>query len=139
MAAAALAFGPAGVSQASEPPNVGGLTTLDPAGLGATVDGAAQRATNIAGDAGSKAVKKGVPTAGKVGGKVSNKAMTRATSTAQEAAGDATDVLADATDVLGEAAVAATESGPPIDRLPTGELIAELPMNQLPVKGGLVR
>ena len=66
-------------------PNLGGLTALDGANVGNTVDGAAQKVTKSAGDTGGKTVEKAVPAAGKTGGK----AVKKTTPVAQKAAGDA--------------------------------------------------
>ncbi|WP_141746947.1 hypothetical protein [Streptomyces agglomeratus] len=72
MAAAALTLGSVSAAQAADgpkTPNLGGVAALGGEDLGNRVDGAAQRASNLAGDVGSKTVKKGVPAAGKVVGK----------------------------------------------------------------------
>ncbi|MFI1970187.1 hypothetical protein BLA24_12805 [Streptomyces cinnamoneus] len=126
LATAALTLGTAPAAQAADLPkalDLGGLTAVDPGSLGDTVDGAARKATGLAGGAGSRAVKKAVPTAGKVSGK----AVKSTTSAAQKAAGD---VAGSAVDVLGETAGTATESGLPTDTLDGG-----LPARGLPLTG----
>ncbi|MFE7121170.1 hypothetical protein ACFU99_37655, partial [Streptomyces sp. NPDC057654] len=58
VAAAAPVIGAAGAASAAALPStpaLGGLSTIDGANLGNAVDGASQKATNVAGDAGSKA------------------------------------------------------------------------------------
>ncbi|GGT82297.1 MULTISPECIES: ATP-binding protein [Streptomyces] len=76
-----------------------GVSSLDGAGVGNTVDGASKTATGLAGD---KTVGKAVDRAGKT-----------ATPTAQKAAGSAGEIL-------GETAGAATESTPATDGLGEG-------------------
>ncbi|MFE6959701.1 ATP-binding protein [Streptomyces sp. NPDC057696] len=71
-AGAAPVVGAAGSASAVDlpaTPNVGGLTALDGANVGNTVDGAAKNVSGLAGDTGSKAVKKAVPAAGKAVGR----------------------------------------------------------------------
>lgn len=134
-AGAAPVVGAAGSASAAElpaTPDLGGVTALDGAGLGNTVDGAAQNTTGLAGETGSKAVKKGVPTAGKV---VGSGAKTT-TPVAQKAAGD---LAGNAGDVVGDAAGTATKDGLPTDAvgegLPTDTVTkGGLPTDQLPVK-----
>lgn len=106
-------------------PNVGGLTALDGANVGNTVDGAAKNVSGIAGDTGSKAVKKAVPTVGKAVGRSAR----TATPAAQKAAGD---VAGSAGDVVGQTTGAATDGG-----LPTGALGSGLPTGALPATGEL--
>ncbi|RVU19516.1 ATP-binding protein [Streptomyces antnestii] len=133
-AGAAPVVGAAGSASAVDlpaaTPNLGGLTALDGAHLGNTVDGAARNVSGLAGEAGSKAVKKAVPTAGKAVGKSAKKA----TPAAQKAAGD---VAGSAGDVVGQTAGTATGGGLPTDTLtkgglPTGALPAT---GQLPTQG----
>ncbi|MEU9208297.1 ATP-binding protein [Streptomyces sp. NPDC048415] len=120
-AGAAAGVGAAGSASAAAElpatPNLGGLTALDGANVGSTVDGAAQKVTGLAGDTGSKAVKKTVPAAGKTGGKVAK----TATPAAQKAAGGA---AGQAGGLLGDTAKTATGGG-----LPTGQL----PIQGLPL------
>ncbi|MGK5639082.1 hypothetical protein ACSNOK_12365 [Streptomyces sp. URMC 126] len=64
-------------AQAAELPDaskLGGLTAVDPSGLGETVDGTSQNVSVLAGDAGSRAVKRAVPSAGKTLGRVAKEA-----------------------------------------------------------------
>ncbi|MCX4548426.1 ATP-binding protein [Streptomyces sp. NBC_01387] len=108
----------AGVASAAElpqTPNLGGVTALDGAGLGNSVDGAAQKATGLAGDTGGKAVNKAVPTAGKAVGAAGRTAVPAA----QQAAGD---TAATAAGVVGGAAQSATDGGLSAGGQPTGGL-----------------
>lgn len=132
-AGAAAGVGAAGSASAAPAdlpaaPNLGGLTALDGAGLGNTVDGAAQNLTGTAGETGGKAVKKAVPAAGKTGGKAVKKAAPAAQKTAGEAAGSAGDIL-------GDAASTATKGGLPTDSLTKGGLPGAdtLPVKSLPL------
>ncbi|MET9530660.1 MULTISPECIES: ATP-binding protein [unclassified Streptomyces] len=91
-AGAAPVVGAAGVASAAElpqTPNLGGVTALDGAGLGNSVDSAARTTTGMAGDAGSKAVKKAVPAAGKTVGAVGKTAAPAAQKAAGDTAGSA--------------------------------------------------
>jgi hypothetical protein len=90
------------------------MSALDNAGT--TVDGATQSTTDLASDAGNKAVKQGVPAAGKTSGKAvktTGKAVKQTTPVAQRAAGD---VAGSASDVAGDTAKSGGAS------LPTGSL-----------------
>ncbi|MER7666137.1 ATP-binding protein [Streptomyces sp. NPDC096193] len=128
-AGAAPVVGAAGSASAVDLPQapVGSLTALDAEGVTGTLDGAAQKSTEVAGQTGGSAVKKAVPAAGKTVGKTGK----TATPVAQKAAGDA---AGSAGDVLGETAGGATQSlgggGLPTDGLAGGGL----PTDQLPVK-----
>ncbi|MEU6761146.1 ATP-binding protein [Streptomyces sp. NPDC046853] len=134
-AGAAPVVGAAGSASAAElpaSPDLGGVSSLDTAGLGNTVDGASRSATGLAGETGSKAVKKGVPAAGKV---VGTGAKTT-TPVAQKAAGD---LAGNAGDAVGETTDTATKGGLPTDTvgkgLPTDSVTkGGLPTDQLPVK-----
>lgn len=70
-------------------PNLGGLTALDGAHVGSTVDGATQNVTGLAGTTGGNALKKAVPAAGKTGGSVARTATPAAQKVAGDAAGQA--------------------------------------------------
>ncbi|MEV6837687.1 ATP-binding protein [Streptomyces sp. NPDC051133] len=94
-------------------PNLGGLTALDGAHVGNTVDGAAQNVTSLAGNAGGKAVNQAVPAAGKTGGA----AVKKTAPMAQKAAGDAAGA---AGGVLGDTASTATKGGLPNLPVPGG-------------------
>lgn len=109
-------------------PNLGGLTALDAAGVGNTVDGATQHVTGLAGETGGKAVKQAVPAAGKSGGKAVKKAAPVAQKTAGEAAGSAGGLL-------GDTASTATKGGLPTDSLTKGGLpgAETLPVKSLPL------
>ncbi|MFC9925590.1 ATP-binding protein [Streptomyces sp. NPDC127190] len=118
-AGAAAGVGAAGSANAAAnlpaaTPNLGGLTAVDGAHVGNTVDGATQNVTSLAGHAGGKAVEQTVPAAGKTGGS----AVKKTTPVAQKAAGDAAGA---AGGVLGDTASTATKGGLP----------------NLPVQGGL--
>ena len=131
-AGAAAGVGAAGSASAAPElpatPNVGGVTALDGASVGNTVDGAAQNVTGLAGDAGSKAVKKAVPTAGKTGGKVAKKAGP----TAQRAAGEAAGTVGT---LVGATTKSASKGGLATDSLTRGAALP--PAATLPVKTGL--
>ncbi|WP_137993518.1 ATP-binding protein [Streptomyces vilmorinianum] len=95
-----------------------GLTAVDSASLGNTVDGASQATTDVVGKTGGKSVDKAGKTVGKAG--------KSATPTAKKVAGEAGEVL-------GETAGAATESaeaptGGAVGSLPTGGLMGGLPI-----------
>ncbi|MCQ8774517.1 ATP-binding protein [Streptomyces telluris] len=118
MAAAALTFGSATAAQAagSAPsPDLGGLAAIDPGSLGKTVDGAVQKATRIAGDAGSKVVKKAVPMAGKAAGGT----VRHTTAAAQRTVGR---MAGSAGSLVGEAAKSAARGGQSAHARPTGPL-----------------
>lgn len=66
-AGAAPVVGAAGAASAAalpQAPNLGGVTALDGAGLGNTVDGTAHQATGLANGTGTTTLKKAVPTVG---------------------------------------------------------------------------
>ncbi|MEV4739963.1 ATP-binding protein [Streptomyces sp. NPDC049555] len=84
----------------------------DVAGLGVTVDTAAQRATAVAGDAGGRAVRRTVPAAGRTGGTAVRTTTAAARRLAREATGSASDIL-------GETSTSATRAGLPAGGLPT--------------------
>jgi hypothetical protein len=132
-AGAAAGVGAAGSASAAPSalpatPDLGGVTALDGAGVGNTVDGTAQNVTGIAGEAGGKAVNQTVPAAGKTGGKAVKKTMPVAQKTAGEAAGSAGDVL-------GDTAKSATKGGLPTEGLTKGGLpgAETLPAKSLPL------
>ncbi|GGJ10034.1 ATP-binding protein [Streptomyces brasiliensis] len=108
-AGAAAGVGAAGSAGAAPSlpatPNLGGLTALDTASVGNTVDGAAQHVTGVAGTTGGQAVQKAVPAVGK--------AVKKAAPTARQAAGSAGDIL-------GATAGSVTKGGLPTSSLPLG-------------------
>ncbi|MFF3936525.1 ATP-binding protein [Streptomyces phaeofaciens] len=129
-AGAAAGVGAAGSASAAPStlpatPNLGGLTALDGANVGNTLDGAARQATGLAGETGGKAVQQTVPTAGKTGGK----AVKKATPAAQKAAGEA---AGSAGNLLGDTAKTATKGGLPTEGLTKGGLPGA---DTLPAKG----
>ncbi|MFI9723648.1 ATP-binding protein [Streptomyces sp. NPDC052396] len=126
MAAAAVGLG-ANAAQAAVLPKLSELATLaavDPGNLGETVDGAAQRSTNIAGETGGNALRRAVPAAGRTGGT----AVRKTGSAARRAIGD---TVGSAREILGETAKSAALDQPvgglPVKGLPAG--------GQLPVRG----
>ncbi|WP_432138720.1 MULTISPECIES: ATP-binding protein [unclassified Streptomyces] len=128
-AGAAAGVGAAGSASAAPElpaaPNVGGLTSLDAASVGTTLDGATQSTTGLATDAGGKAVQQ----SGKTGGKAVKKAAPAAQKAAGEAAGSAGDLLGDATGT-------ATKGGLPTDSLTQGGGLPgaqTLPVKSLPL------
>ncbi|MFI7503863.1 ATP-binding protein [Streptomyces sp. NPDC049687] len=132
-AGAAAGVGAAGSASAAPStlpaaPDLGGLTALDGANVGNTVDGATRSTTGLAGDAGGKLVKQAVPTAGKTGGKAVKKAAPAVQKAAGEAAGSAGDVL-------GDTAKTATKGGLPTEGLTKGGLpgAGTLPTKGLPI------
>ncbi|MFD4863225.1 ATP-binding protein [Streptomyces atratus] len=103
------AAGAAGAAELPQAPELGGLTTVDGAGLGKTVDGASQQGTKAAGETGGKIVGTTLPAASKTVGK--------AAPTVQNAAGGAAGSTGE---VLGGAAGAAPHGGLPVQGLPIG-------------------
>jgi hypothetical protein len=111
-AGAAPVVGAAGSACAAElpaTPSLGGLTALDGASVGNTVDGAAHNVTGIAGKSGGKVAKKAAPAVRKVTG-----------DTAGRAGG-----------LLGDTTRTASGGGLPTDAVTKGGL----PTERLPLKG----
>ncbi|MFJ6981986.1 MULTISPECIES: ATP-binding protein [unclassified Streptomyces] len=132
-AGAAAGVGAAGAASAAPStlpatPNLGGLTALDGASVGNTLDGAAQSVTGTAGEAGGEAVEAAVPGVGKPGGK----AVKAATPAAQKVAGE---TAGSAGQLLGDSAAGATKGGLPTDSLTKGGLpgAQTLPLKGLPL------
>jgi hypothetical protein len=119
-AAAAPLIG-AGAAHAAAPQQaVGGLTNLDGADLGSTVDTASQQASGPAAKSGTEAVRTAVPAAGRIVGTTGRTAVPTAQRTA-----------ARATDAAGRIVGATAESLPVAGVVPdTGAL----PTDQLPLK-----
>ena len=109
-------------------PNLGGLTALDGAHVGDTVDAATQNVTKAAGSTGGKAVEKALPAAGQTSGQAVKKATPAAQQTAGQAAGSAGGIL-------GDTAKTATKGGLPTDSLAKGGVptAQTLPLKGLPV------
>ncbi|MEE1771322.1 ATP-binding protein [Streptomyces sp. JV185] len=63
------AAGAAGAAELPQTPELGGLTNVDGAGLGKTVDSASQQGTKAAGETGGKIVGTTLPAAGRTAGK----------------------------------------------------------------------
>ncbi|MDX3579300.1 MULTISPECIES: ATP-binding protein [unclassified Streptomyces] len=116
-AGAAAGVGAAGSASAAPAlpatPNLGGLSALDTANVGSTLDGATHHVTGLADKAGGKTVQKAAPVAQK---------------TAGEAAGSAGGLL-------GDTASTATKGGLPTDSLTKGGLpgAQTLPVKSLPI------
>ncbi|WP_371665638.1 ATP-binding protein [Streptomyces sp. NBC_01241] len=107
------AAGAAGAAALPQTPELGGLTTVDGAGLGKTVDGASQQGTKAAGETGGKIVGTALPAAGRTVGKAGAQAAPAVQGAAGGAAGSAGKVL-------GGAAGATTQGGLPTQGLPIG-------------------
>lgn len=88
------AAGAAGAAELAQVPELGGLTSVDGAGLGKTVDGVSKQGT----EAGGKVVGTTLPVASKTLGETAGKAAPAAAKTVGKATtGGATGVLGDAT------------------------------------------
>ena len=99
-AGAASVVGAAGAAGAVEPssaPDVGGLTNLDGAHLGNTVDKTAQSATDTAAQAGGNASERALPTAGKAAGSAAKTGLPAAQHLVGHTAGDAGHLVGDTT------------------------------------------
>lgn len=119
-AAAAPLIG-AGAAHAAAPQQaVGGLTHVDGAELGSTVDSASQHTAGLATQSSTAAVKSTVPAAGRIVGTAGR----TATPAAQQGA-------AQATDAAGRIVGATAESLPVAGALPNA---GALPTDQLPLK-----
>ncbi|MFB7306011.1 ATP-binding protein [Streptomyces sp. NPDC056192] len=119
------AAGAAGAAELPQTPDLGGLTTVDGAGLGKTVDGASEPGTKGAGATGGKIVGTTLPAAGKTVVKTGAPA-------AQKAAGEA---AGSAGDLVGGATGAASKGGLPTDSLTDGLPTHGLPTQGLPTQG----
>ncbi|MCI0385234.1 ATP-binding protein [Streptomyces sp. CNQ085] len=110
-AGAASAVGAAGSANAAEllPPakNLGGVSNLDGANLGDTIDDTSRRASTQVAETGSEAVKKTVPTAGRTVGAAGKAAVPAVRKTADDTVGTAGSLLGEtagpATDGKGRA------------------------------------
>ncbi|MFE6496607.1 ATP-binding protein [Streptomyces sp. NPDC057748] len=107
------AAGAAGAAELPQAPELGGLTTVDGAGLGKTADGASQQGAQVAGDTGGRIVGTTLPAATRTVGK----AGAETTPAVQKAAGGA---AGSAGRLVGEAAGTATKGGLPTQGLPIG-------------------
>ncbi|EPH42162.1 ATP-binding protein [Streptomyces aurantiacus] len=126
-AGAAPVVGAAGSASAAELPatsDLRGFTALDGANVGDTVDDTAQKVTDLAGETGSKAVKKGTPAVGQALGK----SVRTTAPAAQQVGSDLTDATGE---VVGDTTGPATKGGLPTDALGKGAPTAGLP--QLPL------
>ncbi|GGR68763.1 ATP-binding protein [Streptomyces aureoverticillatus] len=118
------AAGSASAAELSPTTDLRGITALDGANVGETVDDTTQKVTDLAGETGSKAVKKGAPAVGQTLGK-----SVRTTAPAAQQVGS--DVTETAGDVVGDTADTATKNGLSDDTLGKGAPTAGLP--QLPL------
>lgn len=135
-AAAAPLIG-AGAAHAAAPhqQDLGGLTNVDGAGLGNAVDGASQKATGLAAQTGTDAMKTTLPATGRIVGTTGRTAAPAA----QRTAGQATDA---AGRLVGATAESAGGAVPGAETLPTAAVpnAGALPStgmvaDQLPLKG----
>ncbi|MFE7708299.1 ATP-binding protein [Streptomyces sp. NPDC057486] len=110
------AAGAAGAAELPQAPELGGLTTVDGAGLGKTVDGASEQGAKIAGATGGKIVGTAVPAAGRT---VGSKAAPAAQKVAGEAAGNAGELVGGATGAAAKGSLPTTH-GLPTQGLPIG-------------------
>ncbi|HEY5837221.1 ATP-binding protein [Streptomyces sp.] len=140
LGAAAAPLVGAGAAQAAPLPqqDLGGLTAVDGAGLGSTVNGATQHRATLAAKTGSDAVKTALPTAGRLVGTTS-RAAAPAT---QQAAGDATDVAGRVAGATTESATGAIPAArtlpaalPNARTLPANLPTTGLPTGRLPLSG----
>lgn len=124
-AAAAPLVG-AGTASAAAPqgPELGGLNTVDSAGVTSALSGAAQRAGDTAADVGGRAVRTTVPAVGRGAGGMGNAAVPAAQQNLGRAAGAATGLV-------GETARTARRAAPAVGPLPVGA--EQLPVGALPV------
>ncbi|WP_406454463.1 ATP-binding protein [Streptomyces sp. NBC_00876] len=81
------AAGAAGAAELPQAPELGGLTTVEGAGLGKAVDGAAAPAADTAGQAGAKVVGTTLPVAGKALTETGAKAVPAAKTAGKPATG----------------------------------------------------
>ncbi|MEE1741677.1 ATP-binding protein [Streptomyces sp. BE147] len=100
------AAGAAGAAELPPAPDLGGLTALDGAGLGNTLDSASQQGTKAAGETGGRLVGTTLPAAGETVGKAGAVAAPAAQETAGRTAGTAGELLGNTagalpTDALG--------------------------------------
>ncbi|MCX4674489.1 ATP-binding protein [Streptomyces sp. NBC_01433] len=119
------AAGAAGAAELPPAPDLGGLTSLDGAGLGDTVDSAAQQGTKTVGETGGRLVGTAIPAVGKTVGKAGAVAVPAAQKTVGETAGHTGELV-------GSTATAATAGGLPTDSL-GGGLGGGLPLKGLPL------
>ncbi|MFB8125753.1 ATP-binding protein [Streptomyces bacillaris] len=135
-AGAAPVVGAAGAASAAElprTPDLGGLTALDGAGLGNTVDSAARQGTQAASETGGRLVGTALPAAGATVGKTARVAAPAVQETVGQTAGSAGEALGGVTDAAagglptdsltqggGLPTDALTKGGLPLDELPIG-------------------
>lgn len=138
-AAPLIGAGAAHAAAAPQLPDLGGLTNLDGAGLGDTVDGLSQQATGLAAGTGTRAMRSTVPTTGHIVG-TTGKTTVPAAQHAAGSAGDSTGRLVGATSESATGAVPGLLPGTetlPTSALPTTGLLptSGLATDQLPLKG----
>jgi len=140
-AAAAPLIGAGSAHAAALPQqDLGGLSNLDAADLGSTVEGATHQATTLTGQTGTQAMNTALPAADRVVGTTAKTALPAAQQTAGSA-GDSTGRI------VGATAESAGGSLPTSDALPTSALpnagalpldalnTDQLPLNGLPLQG----
>ncbi|WP_046500840.1 hypothetical protein [Streptomyces odonnellii] len=116
------AAGSASAAALPQPTDLGSMSTLDGAAVGGTLDSGARQTTEVAGDLGGKAVKKGVPAAGKTVGTVGRTATPAVQKLAGDAAGTAGEVVGDTTSTATKTAGSAPagSAGSLVGGLPVG-------------------
>ncbi|MFF7158315.1 ATP-binding protein [Streptomyces sp. NPDC008139] len=127
-AAAAPLIGAGAAQAAALPPtDLGGLSNLDGANVGNTLDSASQQATGVAGQAGTQTMRTTLPATGRIVGTASKTAAPAA----QKAAGDAAD---SAGRIVGQTAESAGGVAPHTETLPVSALpnAGQLPTGALP-------
>jgi hypothetical protein len=141
LGAAAAPLVGAGAAQAAAPhqQGLGGLATVDGAGLGSTVDGTSQKATGLAAKTGAEAMRSTLPATGRIVG-TTGKAVVPAAQHAAAQGQDAAGRLVGATAESAAGAVPGAETLPahtPLGGLPTPALpsLDQLPVRDLPVSG----
>jgi hypothetical protein len=133
-AAAAPLIGAGSAHAAALPQQkLGGLSTLDGANLGNTVEAASHQATTLAGQAGTQAMRTAPPAADRIVGTTAKTALP----TAQKTAGNAGDSAGRIVGATAESAGGSVPGALPASTLPnTGALpLNGLPTDQLPLKG----
>lgn len=123
-AAPLVGAGTASAAAAPQGPELGGLTTVDSAGVTGALSGAAQRAGDTAADVGGRAVRTTVPAVGRGAGGMGNAAVPAAQQNLGRAAGAATGLV-------GTTARTARRAAPAVGPLPVGA--EQLPVGELPV------
>ncbi|MFI1185276.1 ATP-binding protein [Streptomyces californicus] len=128
-AGAAPVVGAAGAASAAELPqttDLGGLTSLDGASVGNTLDSTARQGTEAAGQTGGRLVGTALPAAGETLGSSAKVAVPAVQETAGRTAGSAGEAVGGVAEAAGK--------GMPTDSLTQGGLPTDaLPLNGLPI------